>query len=144
VKQQIETIGDRSFYSWVGGASDLLMPEWSDIFAYASFVFCFENRQFLLHTLTALLRAVNLRKKERKMFSFKECEFLRPRILTSLLERGFFFPKSSQTKQWGKKLKFLRSGQFFRWVFEGMTKIKIPCEILMPIFFAKLRYHVLL
>ena len=41
VKQQIETIGDRSFYSWVGGASDLLMPEWSDIFAYASFVFFF-------------------------------------------------------------------------------------------------------
>ena len=80
MKQQIETIGDRSFYSWVGGASDLLMPEWSDIFVYASFVsFFFENRQFLLHTLTALLRAVNLRKKERKMFSFTDCEFLRPK-----------------------------------------------------------------
>jgi hypothetical protein len=82
VKQQIEPIGDRSFYSWVGGASDLLMPEWSDIFVYASFVFFFENRQFLLHTLTALLRAVNLRKKEK-------CSVLR---IVNFCGLGFFFP----------------------------------------------------
>ena len=44
--------------------------------------FFFENRQFLLHTLTALLRAVNLRKKEK-------CSVLR---IVNFCGLGFYFP----------------------------------------------------
>ena len=88
--------------------------------------FFFENRQFLLHTLTALLRAVNLRKNEK-------CSVLR---IVNFCGLGFYFPtwkrfpffniNSNLTRERGPEWKLLRSGQFFRWFFKEGRKLKKP------------------